>query len=119
VLLPPSRRALHSYRNPCNLPGYGRQDVQCPTRSVPGLFECTWCTGAGDPKLLNRGVGCQMTVPTTKAGCAPVNSKAVQKSSIMQAVSNSRCQCSTSYAMCKSIVDDQRSSFTDRFPTSG
>ncbi len=97
------------------MPGYGRQDKQCPDRSVPNLITCTWCRGAGDPILDGKGVGCQMTIPTSTARCAPVNNKSVIKSSIMQAISNKNCQCSTTYAMCESIVTDQRNSFRYRF----
>jgi hypothetical protein len=99
-----------SYRNPCNMPGYGKQQDACPLRSAPGLFTCTWCQGAGDSVLLGRGVGCQMTVPVTGAGCAPVNDF-VDQSTVMVAVANPRCQCTTATALCKTIVDQSRSSF--------
>jgi hypothetical protein len=107
------------YRNPCNMPGYGKQQAACPLRSAKGLFTCTWCRGAGDPTLEGLGVGCQMTVPTTGASCAPVNNKAVSKPSVVMSVSNKRCQCSTDYAVCQALVDDSRSSWIDRFPNSG
>jgi hypothetical protein len=103
------------YRNPCNMPGYGRQQQACPLRSAPGLFTCTWCKGAGDPTLDGLGVGCQMTVPTTGASCAPVNNKAVAKPSVVMSVSNKRCQCSTDYAVCQALVDDSRSSWVNRY----
>ena len=94
-------------------------NVECPLRSVKGLFQCTWCRGAGDPKLNGRGVGCQMTVAESKARCAPVNSKNVNANSIMQAIAKPSCQCSTEYAMCQSIVNgDQRSLYRQR-PKSG
>ena len=103
------------YRNPCNMPGYGKQQTACPLRSAEGLFTCTWCQGAGDKVLLGRGVGCQMTVPTTSAGCAPVNSPNVQKSSIMQSIAKNTCQCSMNYAACAQIVNDSRAAFKPRY----
>lgn len=103
------------YRNPCNMPGLGTQKDACPLRSAPGLFTCTWCQGAGDPVLNGRGIGCQMTVPTTGAMCAPVNSAGVSKPSVQQAVAQSRCQCSTDYIMCKSIVNSGRTPFKPRY----
>ena len=98
------------YRNPCNMPGYGKQQDACPLRSAEGLFTCTWCQGAGDAVLLGRGMGCQMTIPVTGAGCAPVNDF-VDQATVMVAVANPRCQCTTATALCKKIVDDSRAAF--------
>lgn len=107
------------YRNPCNLPGYGKQDQECPTKSIPGVLECTWCKGGGDPLLLGEGMGCQMTIDTTQSLCAPVNSNGVPKSSVMERVVNARCQCSTDYTICDMIVSNTRSQFRPAYPNAG
>jgi len=103
------------FRNRCNLPGLGKQKSMCASRSVPGLFTCTWCTGAGDPKLDGLGMGCQMTVPRTTAICAPVNSRGVPKQSIMMRISNNRCQCDNRFPFCAALVDQERSSWKPRY----
>lgn len=89
----------------------------CAKRTVPGLFECTWCKGGGDKLLAGKGMGCQMTTPTTTANCAPVNSKNVKKSTIQMSVVNNRCQCTTDTSLCMQIVEAQRGIFNPRFKT--
>lgn len=103
------------YRNRCNLPGLGKQTAACPGRSVPGLFECTWCTGAGDAVLDGLGVGCQMTVPTTTAICAPVNSPNVPKAAVMMNTANNRCQCDARFPFCAQQVAEQRGTWKHRY----
>lgn len=103
------------YRNPCNLPGYGKQDQECPTKSIPGILDCTWCKGSSDPLLIGKGIGCQMTIDTTTSLCAPVNNNEVMKSSIMQRIVNSRCQCSADYTMCNLLVSNSQSEFQPRY----
>jgi len=111
------------YRNPCNQPGLDQniKTNQCAARSMPGKngWECTWCAGVlnnkNDPLLFGQGMGCQLTTPTTKAVCAPVSNSAVSKPSVMQAISNSNCQCSTDYTWCAQAVDDARSTFKSRY----
>lgn len=107
------------YRNPCNLPGYGKQDQECPGKSIPGLIQCTWCKGAGDPKLVGEGMGCQMTIDTTQSQCSYVNSKSISRSSVMERVVNARCQCSTDYTICDMIVTNTRSEFRPAYPNAG
>ena len=87
----------------------------CAKRSVPGLFDCTWCKGTGDKLLVGKGMGCQMTTPTTTASCAPVNSKNVKKSTIQMSVVNNRCQCTTDTSLCMQLVDASRGGFTSRY----
>jgi hypothetical protein len=104
------------YRNPCNLPGLGTQRAMCAARSVPGLFSCTWCTGAGDPVLDGRGIGCQiLEFSQSAASCSPVNSPAVPKPNIWQAVGNPRCQCDAQYALCDIVVQNNRGKFKPRY----
>ena len=97
------------YRNPCNLPGYGKAVDECKEHNSPGLFECTWCYGIGPLKDL--GIGCQLTVPTTQAQCAPVNSPEAPQSSVMVSRSNYNCQCSMRFVMCNVIVNSRSSDF--------
>ena len=89
----------------------------CAKRSVAGLFDCTWCKGTGDKLLVGKGMGCQMTTPTTTAGCTPVNSKNVKKSTIQMSVVNNRCQCTTDTSLCMQLVDASRGGFTSRYKT--
>lgn len=106
------------FRNPCQLNGYGRAIDDCPKRSIPGLFNCTWCKGSGDPLLVNLGMGCQIAnSPITKAECANVNSKGVPRGSIIQAISNQVCQCSVDYYMCQRVFTSSRSAFKFRYPS--
>ncbi len=107
----------HSYRNVCNQPGYGKlTDAQCESNGVPGLFSCVWCKGGpSDPKLNNMGMGCQQVVPTSTAQCKPVSNSAVKKSSVMQAVANKNCQCSTDFPLCEIIVSNSRANFKPRY----
>jgi hypothetical protein len=106
------------YRNPCNMPGYGKQsDATCQANGVPGLFTCTWCKGGpSDPKLNGKGMGCQQVVPTSIASCAPVNSKSIDKKSIFKLRVNGNCQCSAEFPLCKVLVDDRATEFVARFP---
>ena len=96
------------YRNPCNQPGLDQtvKSNECAARSMPGEngWECTWCAGANDPKLFGLGMGCQATTATTKAKCAPVSNSAVSKASVIFAVANTNCQCSTDYTWCAKTV---------------
>jgi hypothetical protein len=57
------------YRNPCSMPAAGKPKDSCLLKGAPGVFECTFCQGAGDRLLLGRDVGCQMTVTETVAEC--------------------------------------------------
>ncbi|CAK9102334.1 Uncharacterized protein SCF082_LOCUS47835, partial [Durusdinium trenchii] len=106
------------YRNPCNQPGFGKlTDKECKSHAN-GLYECTWCKGAGDRKLKGKGVGCQIVDSSTTTGlCAPVNSNAVTKSTIYQAKQAHDCQCSNDYAICEEIITGNRGPlFEPRFP---
>lgn len=103
------------FRNRCNLPGLGKQKAACAARSVPGVFTCTWCTGAGDAVLDGLGVGCQMTVSRTTAACAPVNSAGVPKQAVMMNVNNNRCQCDLRFPFCSMLVEQQRSTWKHRY----
>lgn len=106
------------YRNPCNQPEYGKlSDATCEANGVPNHFTCTWCKGgSSDPKLNGKGMGCQQIVPTSTAACAPVNSTGVRKESIFQLKSNSKCQCSVDYPLCKLLVDDKKEDWKPRYP---
>ena len=107
------------YRNPCDRPGYDetRGDAKaCAQSSVPGFYQCTWCAGAVDKELLGLGMGCQATVPTTTAACAPVNNRAVPKSTVYVAVAKpTRCQCRADKNVCEVIVTDSRGGFKPRY----
>ena len=103
------------YRNPCNMPGYGRAIDECPGRSLPGYYECTWCKGSGDPELVGLGMGCQHVEPLTKSTCAYVNSPGVRKASIIQRIVNQRCQCSVDMYMCESQFREARGVFKFRY----
>ena len=106
------------YRNPCNIPGWGKAIDDCPKRSIPGLFECTWCKGSGDAILVGKGMGCQASnLLTSKATCAYVNSKGVARGSIIQSVQNSRCQCSVDFPMCNQVFTSSRSAYKFRYPS--
>jgi hypothetical protein len=56
-----------------------------------------------------------MTEPRTQAACAPVNSPAVQRASIMQAVANPRCQCTVTSPFCEILVAADRAAFKPRY----
>lgn len=106
------------HRNPCNLPGYGTTTSSCPKLSVPGTFECTYCKGAGDCcGLKGKGMGCQLTVPTTTANCAVVNGNQVDKTCIWERQADSNCQCCDDYPACKDLISNERdpNTFTKRF----
>jgi hypothetical protein len=109
------------YRNPCNMPGYGKlSDATCAANGVPDLFVCTWCKGgSSDPKLNGKGMGCQQVVPTSTAECASVNNPSVARSLIFQLKSNSRCQCSAAYPLCSIMVGNDREGkiWSKRCPT--
>ncbi len=106
------------YRNPCDRPGYDevRGANGCAASSVPGFYQCTWCAGAADKELFGLGMGCQATVPTTLAACAPVNNRAVPKSTVFVAVNHpTRCMCRADKNVCEIIVTDSRGSFKPRY----
>jgi hypothetical protein len=68
------------YRNPCSMPSAGKPKDSCLLKGAPGIFECTWCQGAGDRLLLGRDVGCQMTAIETTAECdAEINTTSVAR----------------------------------------
>jgi hypothetical protein len=106
------------YRNPCDRPGYDevRGANDCAQSSVPGFYQCTWCAGAVDKELLGLGMGCQATVPTTAAACAPVNNRAVPKSTVYVAVAKpTRCMCRADKNVCEVIVNESRGGFKPRY----
>jgi hypothetical protein len=115
------------YRNPCNQPGLDQtiKTNECAARSMPEKngWQCTWCAGVvngkADSVLFGKGMGCQLTTPTTKAACAPVSNSAVAKASVMQAVADNNCQCSTDYTWCQKDVDDARTPLVPRYTTPG
>lgn len=109
---------LRSYRNPCNIPGSGKQNQNtCGALSVPGLFECKYCAGANDRKLNGQGMGCQLSTLewSIPAECRPVNSKAVEKSTIWQLKSNGNCQCTDEQYLCRNLVSERAGDFKKRF----
>mmetsp|Transcript_7708 Transcript_7708/g.15295 ORF Transcript_7708/g.15295 Transcript_7708/m.15295 type:complete len:303 (+) Transcript_7708:76-984(+) len=91
------------YRNPCNLPGEGSTIDKCPGLSTD-IFTCTYCKGPGDKCLKGRGMGCQLTTPTTSAECAYVNDNDVAKASIWERVDQQNCQCSDLFTQCNSTI---------------
>jgi hypothetical protein len=104
-----SRTSLsRSYRNPCNLPGYGNAQAQCKDSSN-GILSCTWCSNMG-------GMGCQATVPTTTAACATVSTANVAASSIINIVGQTNCQCSNTYGSCNTAQSQRGASFVRTYP---
>lgn len=102
------------YRNPCNMPGYGQADEECPTRGN-GIFKCTWCYGQNDSLLKNKGMGCQAQnklnyPPASTDNFAPINNKVVPDSTIMSVVMNNNRpsknkMCSTQSRFCQWFID--------------
>jgi hypothetical protein len=72
------------YRNPCNLAGYTNNATVCASRSIPNLFNCTWCAGY-------KGMGCQMNLNQTKGYCAKIPSP--ERTVIQRLDPRSSCQC--------------------------
>jgi hypothetical protein len=109
-----------SYRNPCNIPGSGKQNANtCGALSVPGLFQCVYCAGSTDPRLRGQGMGCQLSTLewAVPAECRPVNSKSVPASSIWQVRSNTRCQCTDTQYLCNNTLSSVRGAdWERRFP---
>jgi hypothetical protein len=95
------------YRNPCHAAGTGKMsNKQCEDNSVPGLIQCTYCSGGKDPSLARLGIGCQATMVKTEADCAPINLEAsrLPKSSIFVSNKNPNCQCSNLFPFCQGKV---------------
>ncbi len=108
-----------SYRNPCNIPGSGKQNQNsCGALSVPGLFECAYCAGANDNALRGQGMGCQLTTLEwpIAAECRPVNGKSVPRNSIYQRQTAPTCQCTDTQYTCNRAVQDRAAGLVRRFP---
>ncbi len=101
---------MHSYRNNCNLPGYGNAKQQCAD-SNNGILECTWCSNM-------NGMGCQATVPTTNASCATVSTNNIPENTIINVVNEKGCQCSNAYGACNTAQTQREAGYTKTYPSS-